>query len=151
MTEDAGSAGGNVWDKFTFAITGAKGTATEHGWLKDTTSVGTGVVGAGGFKLDPESAESMVKKARWIADQKLQQVEEARELAYTQPPAKDPGSVNFTKVAVASFEVGARYVDHSHRFHTELAEKLAKALDVYKGTDEQSRNDVNDSGGGVIE
>jgi len=151
MSEDAGKAAGgsNFWDKFTFAIKGEKGTATESGWLTGVTGVGS-ATGGGRFELDPENAESLAKTARWIRDEMQEQALRARNLTRMDPPAKDPGSESFTSVAKRSFELGADHVDNAYKYHRDLAEKLEKALGVYKGTDEQAGKDVKSSGGGVI-
>ncbi|OLT48019.1 hypothetical protein BJF85_14210 [Saccharomonospora sp. CUA-673] len=144
MTE----ASGGFFNNLTFAVKGEKGIATGDGWVKGVTSVGTAV--GGRFELDPESAQSMVETADWVASTMRDQMMKARSLISARPPAEDPASLSFQKVAAASFTTGAGYVEESYNYHRELAEKLKKALDVYKGSDEQAGQDVNDSGGGVI-
>jgi len=142
---------GGFFKNLTFAVKGEKGVATGDGWVKGTSSVGTGLGLVGGrFELDPEQAESMVKTAQWIADRMRAQAQRAEELVYSKPPADDPASVNFQSIAVKSFELGASHVEESYRYHREVAEKLAKALDVYNGADQQSAEDVKKSGGGMI-
>ncbi|KID28919.1 hypothetical protein [Prauserella rugosa] len=148
MSEDAGKAAGgsNFWDKFTFAIKGEKGTATESGWLTGAvSSVGESVNGR--FELDPESAESIVKTAEWAVGRLRQQASLARELTSMEPPAKDPGSEGFNSVAVRMFELGADHVDGELKQHRDLADKLRKALDVYQQSDQQAGNDMKKAGG----
>ncbi|MBB3049265.1 hypothetical protein FHS23_000260 [Prauserella isguenensis] len=141
-------ASGGFWDQAVFAVQGAKGTATADGWAKG--AVTSGPI-AGGFMMDPETAEGMVRKAKWIADQMQQQRIKAERLLQSGPPAHDPGSDAFQKVAHAMFGLGAESVAAQWRRYRDIAEKLQKALDVYNETDEQAGKDAKKSGGGLID
>ncbi|TWH20622.1 hypothetical protein [Prauserella rugosa] len=98
--------------------------------------------------MDLETAEGLVAKADWIVDQLEEQATIARELTSTQPPAEDPGSVHFNNVAVRMFELGADNVKAQWEHARAIAEKLRKALNVYKESDEQAGTDVKNAGGG---
>lgn len=141
-------ASGGFWDQAVFAVQGAKGTATADGWAKG--AVTSGPI-AGGFMMDPETAEGMVRKAKWIAMEMQKQYLAADRLVSSEPPAKDPGSQAFQKVAVGLFELGAESVKAQWQRYTDIAEKLQKALDVYNETDEQAGKDAKKSGGGLID
>lgn len=149
MSDDAGvgKAGSGVWDGLSFAVKGDKGTATQDGWIgENISSVGRHAVN-GRFELDPESAESIVRTANWAADQLQMQYEDAMDLTSTEPPADDPGSQSFNSVGREMFQLGADHIRTEWQQHRELAEKLSKALDVYKQSDEQAGTDVNNAGG----
>ncbi|KID29111.1 hypothetical protein [Prauserella rugosa] len=147
MSDDAGvgKAGSGVWDGLSFAVKGDKGTATEDGWLNDVMAPGAGV--GGRFELDPESAQSIVEKANWAALELQRQAQKALALTNTQPPADDPGSRSFNEVGLTLLRLGADHIHAEWLQHRELAEKLAKALDVYKQSDEQAGTDVENAGG----
>lgn len=137
-------ADNSFWEKAAFAVQGAKGTATPDGWAMG--AVTSGPV-AGGFMMDPETAEGMVRKANWIADQMQHQAEAAEKLTGARPPAEDPGSLHFQGVAKAMFQLGSDNIRAQWKQYRDIAEKLQRALDVYNETDEQAGKDVKKSGG----
>ncbi|MBB3662262.1 hypothetical protein FB384_001166 [Prauserella sediminis] len=140
--------GAGFWDQATFAVKGAKGTATADGWAMG--AVTSGAV-AGGFMMDPETAEGMVRKAKWISTQMREQHEKAKNLVYSEPPANDPGSEAFQSVATGMFELGSESMKAQWQRYRDIAEKLQKALDVYNEVDEQAGKDAKKSGGGLID
>ena len=142
-----GGSGDSFWDKAVFAVQGEKGTATADGWAKG--AVTSGPV-AGGFMMDPETAEGMVRKAKWIATQMRQQYERAKGLIRSEPPAKDPGSEAFQNVAHGLFDLGSESIKAQWQRYVDIAEKLQKALDVYNETDEQAGKDAKKAGGGMF-
>lgn len=144
---DVGKAatGDSFWDQAVFAVKGSKGTATGDGWV-----VGAGLGNSGRFEMDPETAEGMVQKARWIANEMQTNHLKAKNLVHSEPPAEDPGSQAFQKVAHQMFELGSSAQEAQWKRYVDIAEKLERALDVYKGTDEQAGRDAKKSGGGLI-
>ncbi|GAA1206571.1 hypothetical protein [Prauserella alba] len=153
----SGSTGdnGSFWDQATFAVKGAKGTATQDGWATVGGAVasdtgGGGSTIAGGFMMDPETAEGMVRKAKWIAMEMQKNYLTADRLVHSEPPARDPGSEAFQSVAVGLFEVGSESMKAQWQRYTDIAEKLQKALDVYNEVDEQAGKDAKKSGEGLV-
>ncbi|EIE98093.1 type VII secretion target [Saccharomonospora glauca] len=141
-TGDTAATGGNIWDKLTFAVKGDKGTATADGWV--TESAGP----VGGFLIDLETAEGLVRQSDWIVERLQETAQIARDLVNIQPPAEDPGSMHFTEVARQANQLGADNVQQQWEHARAIAKNLRKALNVYKETDEQAGTDVKNAGGG---
>ncbi|MCP2256293.1 hypothetical protein LY13_005083 [Prauserella aidingensis] len=146
---NAGKQGDDFWGQAAFAVKGDKGTATAEGWLFGEDQVTSGAV-AGGFMMDPETAEGMVRKANWIVSEMRTNHERAKNLVHSEPPATDPGSESFQSVAKGMFEIGATSMEAQWKRYLDIAEKLQKALDVYHEVDEQAGKDAKKSGGGLI-
>ncbi|GAA1251162.1 hypothetical protein GCM10009676_42420 [Prauserella halophila] len=144
---EASTSGGSFWDQAMFAVKGDKGSATAEGWLKGDVTSGPG---SGGFEMDPESAEDMVKQAKSIAMEMQEQYLKAEGLIKSEPPAKDPGSEAFQSVAVPMFGLGADSVKAQWQRYTDIAVKLEKALEIYNETDEQAGKDAKKSSGGLL-
>ncbi|MCR3719975.1 MULTISPECIES: hypothetical protein [Prauserella salsuginis group] len=138
---------GGFWDQATFAVKGAKGTATADGWAMG--AVTSGAV-AGGFMMDPETAEGMVRKGKWIANQMRENYQRAGTLIHSDPPATDTASLAFQSVARGMFELGSDALKAQWQRYTDIAEKLQKALDVYHEVDEQAGKDAKKSSGGMF-
>ncbi|MCP2252930.1 hypothetical protein LY13_001674 [Prauserella aidingensis] len=100
--------------------------------------------------MDPETAEGMVRKAKWIADQMQGNYERAKSLTRSEPPATDPGSQAFQKVAHGLFDLGSGSMKAQWQRYVDIAEKLQKALDVYNEVDEQAGKDAKKAGGGMF-
>lgn len=143
MADNAGdTTGGNFWEPFVFAVTGEKGTATADGWVKDAAGP------VGGFMMDLDTAEGLVRQAEWVRDRLQTLAEDARDLVNVEAPADDPGSMHFTDVARQANQLGSDHVRAEWKHARDLAEKLQKALNVYKETDEQAATDTKNAGGG---
>ncbi|HWD03102.1 MAG TPA: hypothetical protein VG674_11690 [Amycolatopsis sp.] len=128
-----------LWDDAEFAIMG---------------SAGAGPASGGGFMLQRDEAEDLVKRLMAVRGQLVEMQARVEELCKITPPSRDPGSLAYQQALTvdkngnpAALSYGGGHIDLQLAYVEELINRLNTALGKIQTGDEQQAGSIQSAAG----